>query len=327
MQIRNVVTPSTLASRGALAFIVGLTMLSNASAAPTNLTNGPGDGTLSVGVDGFGSFGSSVSSDTTDALFDPVGAQTPAGTSFQSGVALRFGSSGLRSFLSTGLDANLANPAVVATPTLATSAFTSGPLAFRLSQELIPLFTGLAQTGTELRQNFLITNTGATSTAIELVRYLDGDLVFDGSISDGGGRFLAGSREFLFETDSATGSNAATTFVGITAEGGTIPGTGRYEVDSFADLRARILAGTLLDDTVTGDGADADQFIDAGSGYDVTLALNNQFALAPAQTGTYATSTFFGSGAPGGVIPEPATALTGLMVCGALGFSRRRRIG
>lgn len=99
-----------------------------------------------------------------------------------------------------------------------------------------------------------------------LVRYLDGDLLFDGSFGgDGGGRLFSGPTEVLFETDSATGSATSTTFVGITAEGGTIPGTGRYEVDSFAGLRGRIIAGTALDDTVTGDGGNADQFIDAAA--------------------------------------------------------------
>src|SRR5437773_292953 len=87
----------------------------NASAAPYLLTNAPGDGSVSVQVDGYGSFGSSIGADADDALYDPVGPGTTAGTAYESGVAIRFGNSGTRQFLTSGTIGSsgaLANPGV-----------------------------------------------------------------------------------------------------------------------------------------------------------------------------------------------------------------------
>ncbi len=87
------------------------------------------------------------------------------------------------------------------------------------------------------------------------MRYLDGDLFFNGNIRDGGGRLFAGETEILFETDSATGSSAETTFVGITGQGGSNQVSNRFEIDAFSGLRERIVNGTALDNTVAGDGS------------------------------------------------------------------------
>jgi hypothetical protein len=187
-----------------------------------------------------------------------------------------------------------------------------------------------------LTQTYVITNPGAATTNFELLRYVDGDLLFDGSVVDGGGRLAAGPSEVLFQIDGATGSSTATTFLGITAEGGTIPSSGRYEIDSYSALCMRIVAGMSLGDSVTGDGGDADQFIDAG--YDVTLALNNTFALDPGASATYRTTTTFGSGIPERITQTTVPEAGGLLipfaaVVGILGFAnalagrknRRRR--
>jgi len=104
--------------------------------------------------------------------------------------------------------------------------------------------------------------------------------------------------EILFETDSATGSSTSTNYVAITAEGGTESAPNRYEIDIFSGLRNRIIAGTDLDDTVKFDGGDADEFIDASSGYDVSMALRNTFSLGGGDSVVYVTKTIFGTGAP-----------------------------
>jgi hypothetical protein len=325
---KNAARKAAIAS--ALALSASLHLTTGAWAAPFTLTNGPGDGTVSVGVDGFGAFGSSLSADASDAIYDPVGAGAPAGTSFQSELAIRFGTAGARTFLATP---GLANPSVTGSATSANSSFLFGGLSFQLQQTIVPLFSGGLLTGTELRQTYSILNTTASALSFEIVRYLDGDLLFDGSLTDGGGRLFSGPTEILFETDSATGSSTSTTFVGITALGGTIPLANRYEIDSFSGLRSRIAAGNALSDGVAGDGADADQFIDAGNGYDVTLALRNEFSLGAGGLTTYTTSTFFGSGAPTVVaqaVPEPGTALAAILVCGFVPwvkFGRPRRAG
>jgi hypothetical protein len=274
-----------------------------------------------------------VGDDSTDAIYDPAGAGTPAGTTFESGVAIRFGGAGTREFLTSGSiggSGGLAISPVTGSLILGTSSFNFGGLTFVLTQSLTPLFTGLAQTGSVVTQSFAISNFGVETSDFELVRYLDGDLEFDGSIVEGGGRLFAGSTEILFETDTAAGTSSDTTFVGITAVGGTIPVSGRYEIDSFAGLQDAILAGLPLDDTITGDGADADQFIDATGGYDVTLALRNVFALEAGASTNYTTSTYFGNGAPEDVtlaeVPEPASmVLFGLGAIGLAGVARRRR--
>jgi hypothetical protein len=312
------------------ASVLALAAMGAARAAPYVLTNGSGDGQVNVGVDGYGSFGGAIGSNATDAVFNPVGTSpAPAGTTFESGLAIRFGAAttGTRSWLSTGLGAGLANVTVTGTATSATSTFSFGGLSFVLTQTLTAVFTGTTQTGSVLTQSYAMTNTGTAATSFELLRYIDGDLQFDGSISDGGGRLNSGGTEVLFETDTATGSSTSTTFVGITGEGGVVPLTGRYEIDSYSGLRGRITAGSALDDLITGDSADADQFIDAGNGYDVTLALRNLFTLAAGGSGTYTTRTFFGNGTPDSVTgtPEPGVlALVGLGLAG-IAASRRRK--
>jgi hypothetical protein len=317
------------------ATVLAIAAIGSAHAAPFSLSNGTGDATLTVGIDGFGSFGSSIGEDATDAIYNPLGAIGAAGTTFESAVAIRFGTNGSRTYLTSGsiVGGSLANPAVTGTSSAANSSFSIGVLNVALTQTLTPLTTNNVQTGTVLTQTYVITNAGGTPVSFELIRYIDGDLQFDGSISDGGGRILAGTTEILFETDTALGTANSTTFVGITGEGGVVPASGRYEADSYSGLRARIANGTALDDTITGDGADADQFVDASQGYDITLALRNLFDLTVDGSATYVTRTIFGNGAPEEVtdpviplpapVPEPGTlAILGLALAG---LAARRR--
>ena len=287
------------------------------------LTNGPGDGTVSVVVDGYGAFGSAAGINTDDAIYDPVGPQTPAGTVFESAVLFRAGSSGPRTALTSGdfgEQDGLTNPLVTGTSTTANSSFTIGGLNVTLEQTLLPLFIDNQRAGSELTQTYTITNPGASVVSFEFLRYLDGDIDFDGSIVDGGGRFVSATKEYMFEIDQATGALDPTTFVGITGEGGIIPSSGRYEATAYDELQLAALFGDDLTDTIEGDSADADQFVDAGQGYDVTIALSNEFTLGPGQSTTYTTRTAFGTGAPAD-IPEPSS----LALLAAAGTLLRRR--
>lgn len=273
--------------------------------APFYLSNIPGDGTVRVGVDGFGAFGSFAGALADEATFDPVGPIGPAGTTFQSAVALGLG--GTRVMLATGVgSSSLTNPLVTGSTTSGSSSFINQGLQFQLQQTLEALFDSQGQrVGSRLVQTYTITNPTTATQSFDLVRYLDGDLDFDGSLIDGGGRLTIGPNEILFETDTAAGTADSTTFVGITANGGLSLTTNRYEVDEYRGLLERIEYGQPLDDTITGDGPDDDQFVDVGQGYDVTLALRNAFILAPGEMTTYVTSTIFGSGAPEEIAAPP----------------------
>lgn len=209
-----------------------------------NLLTPAGDGSVRVNVDAFGAFGSAVgSTDTSDAFYDPVGEQGEAGTTFESGVAIRIGNEGTRTFLNTG-SGGLENPGFI-TESLqnATSAFTFANLNFGLTQQVIPIFDGGVKTGSTLIQTYNITNPTIETINFELIRYIDGDLQFDGSISDAGGRLLRGGQEILFETDGGDNPFLSTTFLGITANGGSRGEPGRYEIDSYSGLRSRIIEG------------------------------------------------------------------------------------
>ena len=264
------------------------------------LSNGPGDGTVTVSVDGFGAYGSSIGSFGSNASYDPVGPVGTAGTTYLSGVSLNVG--GSQQWLATGFGSNKPDPATEGSNTLLVSSFAVAGLDFELEQRLSDLFVGDGEGGAErsgslLTQAYTITNTLTNEISFDLSRYVDGDLAFDGSISDGGGRLPFGDSEILFETDSATGSADEATFVGITAEGGVVPETNRYEISSYSALRSNIQANNLHD-SIAGDGADEDQFIDAGSGYDLALGLRNTFTLPAGESTVYVTRSIFGTGNP-----------------------------
>ena len=248
----------------------------------------PGDGGVTVGVDAFGSFGRAVggSGGASSANYDPIGLLPANSTTFQSGVAMRVGGTGGYTFLTTGSIGNTGglNPSITnSTSTSAQSTFNFSGLNFALTQTVTDLVVNGVRKGSLLTQTYTITNPGNTRVDFELMRYVDGDLNFDNSIQDTGGRRVSGTEEILFETDSGDNPALPTTFVGITGIGGSNALPGRYEIDEYLPLRNKITLGGALDDSVYGDGLDADQFIDPlpiGSGpYDLALALRNRFSL------------------------------------------------
>ena len=264
------------------------------------LNTSPGDGGLSVGVDAFGGFGSnSASLESTDAFYDPLGATETSGTVFQSylAVGINGDSDPSRIVLSEN---NVGNFAFTnSTATDANSTFNVAGLDFVLDQRVSDFPSdGSQRVGSTLFQNYTITNTTNAPIEFELARYLDGDLQFDGSIQDTGGAFvneIEGST--LFETDSGDSGLNSTTFVGIANTSDISSAATSYEISEFSGLRDRITAGEPLSNTVQGDGADEDLFIDQGD-YDVTLALNDTYTLAPGESLTYETLTLFGNGVP-----------------------------
>ncbi len=290
---------AALAGASAIALAIG------APASAYTLSTGAGDGSLNIDVDLYGSYGFSNLSDSfAGAIYDPVGTQGPAQTTYESGVAISFAN--IRDFLSGGglhqglISLSDATVTASSGASSVTSAFTAPNLAFELTQTVSPTLDGGAQVGSGLRQSYRITNTGATATSFDLIRYVDGDLDFDGSISDGGGRIVTGGSEILFETEFAEGGDASTTFLGITATGGSTQAGNRYQVSEYSGLLSNIVSGLPLADFVQGD-SDADEFTDVA--YDVTMALRNVFSLAPGTSVTYTTNTLFGNSVP----PSPGS--------------------
>ena len=325
----------------------------SARADPAVLSTDPSvDGGVSVGVDGFGAFGrfsfpgGAQGPHVGPATFNPVGPLGAENTVADSALAIRIGASGARQFLHSGqvgtgvgsgpnplpgagFNNPSSNPTVTVIGNTATSSFAHAGLAFNLTQTIEPTFSSSsARLGSRLTQQYSITNTTAAPVAFEIVRYVDGDLFFQTSQSqDGGGRLPAGAQETLFETSEAASTAEEVTFFGISASGGAAPATGRFEVSPWGASTpagdettqpTNIIQGRALRDAVQGDGADDDQFIDFGNGYDVTLALRTDFDLAPGASATYTTATTWGNG----LVPEPCAALAFALT---LPMSRPRR--
>ncbi|QJB44053.1 putative Ig domain-containing protein [Dolichospermum flos-aquae] len=281
--------------------------------ATNTIQTATGDGGLRVTVNEFGGF--------RGAIYDPVGSKTPSDTTYDSFVALGIigtnGTTGSRIELQSSASNNEAFTNFTNTTT--NSTFTVNGLQFQLNQNVQDgLNATQVRIGSRLNQTYTITNTTSQTINFDLVRYVDGDLGFDGSISDGGGRIVQNEQEILFETDAGGTGQTDTTFFGITATGGTIPTTNRWELDDYSSLSSRVLGGNSLRNTIVQGDNNSDQFIDAGSEYDVALALRNVFSLAPGASTTYTTITRFGSGGAdqldvtpptGGVSNLPATTV------------------
>jgi Ca2+-binding RTX toxin-like protein len=283
--------------------------------ATNTIQTATGDGGLTVSLDEFGRFGS-ASGVGGNAFYDPLGAKTSAGTTYSSYVALGIiGTDGTTS-TRTALEPAAINNEVFANANTTTtdSSFTTEGLQFQLNQ-LTQDTKDAAQsrTGSRLDQTYTITNTTNQVINFELVRYVDGDLLFDNSLVDGGGRIIQGGQEILFETDSGGTGQTDTTFFGITGTGGTIPTTNRFEIDSFSILNSNVLAGNVLRDRIIRGDGNFDLFIDSGAEYDVTLGLRNTFSLAPGASTTYTATTRFGSGEPVDLdITPPTGGITNL---------------
>jgi Domain of unknown function (DUF4114) len=258
-----------------------------------------GDGELKVTVDEFGRFGSA--SIGGNAFYDPLGSLTSSGTTYRSYVALGLigsgGTTGTRSELRPVLDTS--ESFISATTDNTTSSFISNGLQFNLKQTSQSTFNASGtRAGSRLDQVYTITNPTNQVIDFDLIRYVDGDLFFDGTLVDGGGRIVQSGQDILFETDQGGTGQTDLTFFGITSNGGTTPTTNRFELDFYSTLSNNVLAGSTLRDRIIQGDANSDQFIDASAEYDVALGLRNVFSLAPGASTTYTATTRFGSGEP-----------------------------
>ena len=269
----------------------------NTNAQTTTIGSGTGDGSLTVQVTSTGAFGigSFPTITSAGAPYDPIGGVSALDTTFDSEIFFRDNTlTGAR----TSIDSLATNRTTIrGTSSEANSSFDIGSLHFVLTQTAEPVIDAATsqRVGSLLTQTYRITNTSAATANFELARYLDGRLQFDTSVTDGGGRFVStAGDEFLIETD-AGGISAATSFVGITGKGGTIPSSNRFQIDQSLALQTALQAGQALNGQVFRD-TNADQSTDTN--YDVSLGLRNTFSLVGQASATYTTHTLFGTGTP-----------------------------
>lgn len=267
---------------------------------PVTLTNGTGDGRLTIKVDGYGSFGSTTPAG--DVSFDPVGSIEASGAVWESAVLF----SPTKQFLSTsGMHVGTALPPVEITKLsdkVATSAFTIGKYAFTLRQEV----KAAAGNGTSFVQTYKITNNNTTARSVYLSRYVEGDLYFVGSFgNDFGG--VSADKNTVYQFDTGDDPSAPTTFVGITSSGGTRAGFAvqRYRFTDPVVAIGRIPAA--IKNQIAGDD-DGDGVTD--SGYDVGIIQQNNFTIPAGGTITYTTTTRFGSGSINSQVSKVAGCIT-----------------
>jgi len=291
------------------------------------LSTGSGDGGVTIEVDSFGVFGAGAltSSGSSIADYDPVGPLNSAPAVFESFVAFRTGTSGPRLAIgdpqftpAQSPDVTLEN-AVSGTLTRASSSFRIGQLSVDLVQRVEPtLDVNGVRVGSRLIQTYSVSNPTTLQATLDLVRFNDAELLFDGSAEDGGGVLFGSTGEpTLFVSDPGSIGSTDTTFVGTTTQGGVVQSTNRFRIDGFSQLASLVLSGDSLDGAVAGD-TNGDGFIDVGNEYDVALALRNLLTIDPGQSVDYVTTTSFGS-RPDSIVTPSNFEITGQVTCDSNG--------
>jgi hypothetical protein len=259
------------------------------------LSNGTGDGSVTISFDAYGTFGDGAPSG--DAYYDPIGALVSAGTVFESSVF--FGPLG--DFLTTDTWLGSALPNIDFTiydtdNRIAISEFDVSGYHIKLTQTLNPL----GPAGSTFVQTYEITNNTGSDQTVTLVRYLDGDLYFSGTFfNDFGGAAIG--QHILYEFDTGDNPLNPTTFVGIKSTGGKYKGYTlqpyydyTYE-DTFYNYGIKAHGGipSELLGTIYGN-SNSDAVTDYG--YDVTLNQQHDLFIPNTQTRLYTTETIFGDG-------------------------------
>ncbi|HET8776669.1 MAG TPA: Ig-like domain-containing protein [Candidatus Limnocylindria bacterium] len=241
------------------------------------------DGALTVAVDGLGAFYSD------DATFNPVGEIGSASAVFSSNLYL--------SSLDVMLDDCDDAPAVAVTSQTDATLVTTADLG-DLDLVLTQTISAIGETGSRLGQAYALTNTTGAPISLTLVRHVDGDLFFDGTLVDGGAARPDGS--VLYEFDSSDDPNSPSTFVGILGalDGDETPD--RWTIQRY-DYRDEIIATDGIpaeDDGLVANDTDGDRVVDVP--YDVTLSQQWDVTIPTGATITLHTETQFGEGTPNG---------------------------
>lgn len=209
------------------------------------LTVGTGDGSLSVEVDAFGSYGLSSESNSgvSDATFDPH-ADSPAGTTNFSGIYFEPAGGFLTEDTSRDPASALPNTSQTASGSTATSTFTIAGYQIQLTQSLTTDGT-TAYREAVLTQKYRITNVSGSATPFTALRYIEPNLQFAGPAnSDYAAVFSDRRRLAFFDENDATPHIRVTTFVDDEDDS-----TGEWDEDGYT-----IQSGSYLANIVTNSG-------------------------------------------------------------------------
>ncbi len=252
-------------------------------------------------MDGLGRFGSSGGFGDS-ARFNPPGATAAAGTVYSSNVYLSSADRLLRDCNEDDDDDDdgddfggdgAAAREISRSPLSLVTQRTVGALRIDLDQQLGPITDGTST----LTQTYALKNTRSSALSFALVRHLDGDLRFDGSIADGGA--VTGAGEVLYEYDRSDEPTSPSTFVGIAGALDADATPDRWTIQKF-DYRWDILWANGIPAYHHGrvhNDANGDRIVDTP--FDVTLSQQwNVLSLAPGASVTFVTTTQFGRKPP-----------------------------
>lgn len=303
------------------------------SAQLITLSNGTGDGQVTIVTDALGNInplspGGAGTGGRDSGLFNPLGPDGPMKTIMVSELDYAIYQTRTGPHAPFARQSTALGPVILSQSGNATSSTTdfrlnaSGAFYGTLVQSLSNLYDNGIQTGSLLEQNYTFRYdvSGPLHWTMNIVRYLDPDLLFGTSYNDdGGGVETAPNGSPLLYALASPGGDRATS-VSMYNEGGMASG---YQIGSHPSLFRSIRAGAALDNTVLNSGGDG--VIDTG--FEMHMALNTLLYFTPdSPVASFTTYTIFGYGSlTGGTVPEPATWAMMIGGFGAVGSALRRR--
>ncbi len=313
--------------------------------------NSGADGYLSIVPDDYGSWATGLFGGGGD-IFNPLGALGPMEATFTSGLFVFLPGAGQRELLSDSFDWQAILPfdgsleRMVTSPlvasdtngnsvndTLHSSFRVFGPdtdLAFNLLQHVEVFDSGVSF----LQQDYLITNNGADSVALDLVRVYDGDFSWAGDFADDevGTNFNgSGLDAFVFEREAGDSATAMTLsspqgqdYYG--GKHGITPPLGPPMFDYGTDTEVWDAFGipTSWQNYIAGVGYNTNGTSGAfPSGStppeDAFIGLKMSVALEPGESSMVTMFYTYGS-----IVPAPEPATLGLLVLGVFCLRRRK---
>ena len=245
----------------------------------------PGLGTVQLGLDVFGAFGSATSAGE-DAVFNPAGDEPDAGargTVFESLPLLCRGQGGQTSglYLETDRVGNV-NAVAVGDGSAMTSDYSVMGIDVHLDATL---------DCNVLTQCWTFTNrSGAPIDTLALTQYIDGDLFFVGGFNNDFGGTSQGRPRTIYEFDQGDDPVEPTTYLALYGDDAADARVTGWELAQYSESRRRIAETgngcEPLRNGITnsaGNNTDGNADLVTDDGYDVTLAL--RFDVGPLDDG------------------------------------------